>query len=117
MEISGRTILSGILDRKYVVRMAVQFAAVWRAYSDFQHFVAFETKLNIDDRRFIMVVQKRSAIPTFFLQPLTPQFRISEHYYGKRYVVVVQNVPLFNVLSTTIYTAIPYSGALLWKAV
>ena len=85
MEISGRTLLSGILDRKYVVRMAVHFAAVRRAYSDFQHFVAFETKLNIDDRRFIMVVQKRSAIPTFFLKPFITQFLIPEHYYAKRY--------------------------------
>ena len=32
-----------------------------------------------------MVVKKRSDIQTFFLQPLMPQFRPLEHYYGKRY--------------------------------
>jgi len=33
----------------------------------------------------IVVVQKRSVIQTFFLQPLMPQFLISEHNYEKRY--------------------------------
>ncbi len=37
---------------------------------------------------FIVVVKKTSGIQTFFsttVQALIPQFRISEHYYGKRY--------------------------------
>jgi hypothetical protein len=66
MEIIGRRILSGFLNRKYVVRMAVKFAAVWWAYSDFQNFVGFETRLIINHKRFIGVVKKRSVIPAFF---------------------------------------------------
>ncbi len=31
-----------------------------------------------------------AVIKRFFLQPLIPQFRHSEHYYGKRYIVVVK---------------------------
>jgi len=32
--------------------------------------------------------QKNVAVPQrFFLQPLMPQFRYSEHYYGKRYKI------------------------------
>ena len=39
-------------------------------------------------KRYIEVVKKRSAIPTFFLQPLMPQFLIAEHYYGKQYKII-----------------------------
>jgi hypothetical protein len=41
---------------------------------------------------------KRSAIPTFFLQPLMPQFLFSEYDYGKRYIEVVKKrsaIPTF----------------------
>ncbi len=35
---------------------------------------------------FIVVVKKNVQVfKRFFLQPLMPQFRHSEHYYGKRY--------------------------------
>jgi hypothetical protein len=47
-----------------------------------------------------------------------PQFRYLEHYYGKRYVVVVKKCcGPETFFSTTTYAAIPLFGTLLWKAV
>jgi hypothetical protein len=63
--------------------------------------------------------QKNVAVPQrLFLQPLMPHFRYSEHYYGKRYVVVVKKCcGTATFFSTTPYAALPLFGTLLWKAV
>jgi len=55
---------------------------------------------------------------TLRVQPFMPQFRYSELYYGKRYVVVVKKCcGTVTFISTTTYAAIPLFGTLLWKAV
>ena len=61
--------------------------------------------------------KKRSDTQTFFLttvQPFMPRLRISEHYYEKRYVVVVKKCcGTATFFSTTPYAAIPLFGTLL----
>ena len=55
---------------------------------------------------FIVVVQKRSVILTFFLQPLMPQFFISEHNYEKRYKFCLKRN---DILPIAIYFVTPNS--------
>jgi len=53
-----------------------------------------------------MVVKNRSPIPSFFLQPLIPQFLVSEYpYNGKRY-----NYSYLHLLSRQKYTSINTLG-------
>jgi hypothetical protein len=44
--------------------------------------------------------KKRSGIQTFFsttVHPLMPHFRISEHYYGKRYIMALSLGPSMEI--------------------
>ena len=41
-------------------------------------------------RRYSGCQKNIAVFKRFFLQPLMPQFRHSEHYYGKRYIVFVK---------------------------
>jgi len=49
----------------------------------------------------VIVKQAVALFKRFFLQPLIPQFRISEHHYGKRYNASIILRPIKKLSNST----------------